>query len=225
MYSVEELMSVPNPAWPWVLDLMESAKGPIQVLPVDPILGRRALYSLQVSVASMLGAVALECGGVIVDHGWLRILGGGMGELPDLATVNGLSQRNFSRKLPSVLLVAVDVLGGRFAVNQGGFSGELGAVYYWAPDSMSWGSTDMKYDEFFRWSLEGDLEDFSSRLRWPGWQDEVERTPIGYGILTHPLWHDLNVSNVISPNHRVIPLRELMNFQVEISRKSSRNSL
>jgi hypothetical protein len=38
--------------------------------------GRRTLEWLQVSTRSPLGAIALHTGGLLVDHGWLRVLGG-----------------------------------------------------------------------------------------------------------------------------------------------------
>jgi hypothetical protein len=58
----------------------------------------------------VLGAVALNCGGLLIDHGWLRILGGGGRGLPDLATVNGLGDPANTPGPPPYLTVAFDEL-------------------------------------------------------------------------------------------------------------------
>jgi hypothetical protein len=52
------------------------------VLKVDRAAGERALVGLQVTSQSPLGAIALETGGLLVDHGWIRVLGGGSPRLP-----------------------------------------------------------------------------------------------------------------------------------------------
>ena len=77
----------------------------------------------------MLGALALNSGGMLGDHGWVRLLGGGSGRLPDLATVSGPGPQAASAP-PLSLTVGFDVLGGRFAVNGGGLPGQPGEVCY-----------------------------------------------------------------------------------------------
>jgi hypothetical protein len=63
----------------------------VTILPVAADAGRDCLYRLQVSTRSRLGALALHTGGLVVDDGWLRVLGGGDGAgLPPLAQANGL---------------------------------------------------------------------------------------------------------------------------------------
>jgi hypothetical protein len=41
----------------------------------------------------MLGAPAINSGGMLADHYWVRLLGGGSGHLPDLATASGWGRR------------------------------------------------------------------------------------------------------------------------------------
>jgi Protein of unknown function DUF2625 len=57
----------------WAID------SPLQVefVPPAPESARRALETLQVSTRSPLGALAFHTGGVLLDHGWLRVLGSG----------------------------------------------------------------------------------------------------------------------------------------------------
>src|SRR6059058_3094053 len=63
----------------------------IEFLPVALGHGEVALEALQVTARSPLGAVALETGGILIDHGWLRVLGAGSPKLArTIAGWNGL---------------------------------------------------------------------------------------------------------------------------------------
>ncbi len=131
--------------------------------------GATTLRALGVSRRSVLGALAAETGGLVVDHGWLRHLGGGGGVGRDLATWN---RRGDEPRLPGALLVADDVLGGFFAINAGGCVGEAGHVCYRDPRSMTWQSLGLRHSEFVRWSIGGG-ERFYDGLRWDGWLADV----------------------------------------------------
>ncbi|WP_406830506.1 DUF2625 family protein [Pedococcus sp. KACC 23699] len=88
--SAEELASVDEPAWPAIESLVRQSSPLARILPVDRVTGEASLHGLQVTAASALGALALNCGGLLVDGGWLRILGGGYLGLPSIAAANGL---------------------------------------------------------------------------------------------------------------------------------------
>ena len=64
-----------DPAWPQ-LEKELLANPEITVLPIVPAAGRESLHRLQVTTRSRMGALALHTGGLLVDHGWLRVLGG-----------------------------------------------------------------------------------------------------------------------------------------------------
>jgi hypothetical protein len=61
--------------------------------------------------------MALHSGGFVVDHGWLRIYGGGCPErgLPSLAEANRLTGEDHD--VPSSFSVGHDVVSGRFELN------------------------------------------------------------------------------------------------------------
>ncbi len=65
-----------------------------------------------------MGAVALETGGVLIDDGWVRELGGAADTSCNLALWN---QRDGKLRLPGALVVANDPVGGFFAINGGAF--------------------------------------------------------------------------------------------------------
>ncbi|NLT30361.1 MAG: DUF2625 family protein [Propionibacterium sp.] len=75
--------------------------------------GRRTLWRLQVTARSFLGAMALQTGGIVADHGWFRLYGGGSRDLPDLATVNGLGDPATTSTSPGAMLIGHDAVGGR----------------------------------------------------------------------------------------------------------------
>ena len=66
-----------DPAWPLIKRWAAESKSHIQVLPCSNEDGEKTLLALQVSTHSTLGSVALNCGGIVVDQGWLRVLGAG----------------------------------------------------------------------------------------------------------------------------------------------------
>ena len=66
-----------DPAWPEIQSLMAEAVVDVQVLPAPASRRDVALETLQFTARSFLGALVGECGGLLVDHGWLRILGAG----------------------------------------------------------------------------------------------------------------------------------------------------
>ena len=75
--SLDELTNVAEPAWPLVQEWLGEATNPAEVLPVDRSTRGEALHRLQVTTRSPMGAIVYETGGLLVDDGWLRILGSG----------------------------------------------------------------------------------------------------------------------------------------------------
>jgi hypothetical protein len=173
--SLHELLNTDEPAWPLVQSWLQEATNKVEVLPpTDPARGE-ALVATQVTTRSPMGAVIYETGGLLVDHGWLRLLGSGHPRLPrSLPEWNrGRSWREADES-PPFLLIADDVVGGFFAVNGGGLGEEVGKVHYFAPESLAWESLEVGYSDFLLWCFGGDLAGFYADYRWPGWEDEVK---------------------------------------------------
>jgi hypothetical protein len=147
---ISDLLAVDDPAWPHLRDLLERATVPVTVLPVEPQAGADVLYRLQVTARSWLGAFALHTGAVLVDHGWLRMLGGGTTDLPDLASTGE----------PGFLVIALDVLGGRFAINGGALPGSSNEICYFAPDTLRWRPLGCAHAAFISSALGGGLDGF-----------------------------------------------------------------
>ena len=73
-----------------------------------------------------------------------------------------------------MLVVAYDAAGGFFALNTGRYE-DAGRIYYFAPDTLEWESTELAYSGFMAWLGKGDLEQFYQTFRWKGWQEQVRQ--------------------------------------------------
>ncbi|MGC4088919.1 MAG: DUF2625 family protein [Polyangiaceae bacterium] len=174
MRTLEELVDDREPAWPLVLEWLEAATNAVEVLPVDRARADAALQRLQVTTRSPMGAIVHQSGGLLVDHGWLRILGSASRRLPrSLPDWNSALVATAPGSPPPFLLVADDVIGGFFAIDGGSLTQAPGKVHYFAPDSLDWQDLDVSYSDFIVFALSGDLEKFYDGFRWPGWRDEV----------------------------------------------------
>jgi hypothetical protein len=211
------LLAAENPAWPWIEDLLRTTSVDV-VVEQSTTMAETCLFRLQVTVGSTLGALAAHTGGMRVDHGWLRVLGGGSAHILDLATANGLREPA-SGESPGLLFVAFDVLGGRFALNGGALAGELGSVHYWAPDTLDWQPLGFGHSAFIQWSLSGSLEDFYRELRWEGWRGEVLPLESDVGIVAYPPPFTQEGRELGSVTRSPVPWEELSQLFDEYSRQ------
>ncbi|GGK61746.1 DUF2625 domain-containing protein [Rufibacter glacialis] len=174
---VEELIDKQQPGWVLVTKWIKAAKNKVEVLPKTPAQAKAALASAQVTTRSPMGAVVYETGGILVDDGWIRILGSGSPRLP-----RRLMQWNKGKSYlqegqqPSFLLIADDALGGFYALNAGGLGQEgIGKVFYFSPDNLQWEASGLGYSEFLQFCFSGNLEAYYEGLRWKGWREEVKK--------------------------------------------------
>lgn len=168
---------------------MRSAKVDWRVVDPLPGKGEHALEQLQVTTHSTLGAVVLHTEAILVDHGWLRLLGAG-----GILSWNGLSDPFPIPRIKDALIVAHDVVGGFFAIDGGGIQGAKNDVFYLAPDTLTWENCNRGYTDFVRWVFEGDLPLFYSGTRWLGWEDDIATFKADEGFLFYPpLWKDAHV--------------------------------
>jgi hypothetical protein len=175
MRPLSELINIADDGWVEVDRWVQASVRPVEILEGDRLAGEQTLYVLQVTSRSTLGAIALHCGGILIDHGWLRILGSGHPRMG-----NGLRGWNavlggppLEPPLDQALVVAYDVLGGLYAINGGRWTTHPGTVHYFSPDSFAWESMDIAHGTFVEWTLSDKLDLFYKDWRWPGWGTEV----------------------------------------------------
>ncbi|WP_067686123.1 DUF2625 family protein [Nocardia jejuensis] len=215
--SIRELIEVEDPAWPSLCERFAAAVVPVEVLPVDMERACEVLYRLQVTAYSTLGALALPTGGLVVDHGWLRILGGGHGELPDLAAANEIGKPGGADTGKGSLTVAFDALGGQFAVNGGGLPGKVGEICFLGADTLRWEPIGAGHSAFIAWAVGGGAGDFYAGLRWSGWAEEVEELSPGEGLSIYPpLWSAEGRADIAGTSRRRCPLTELISLHLDM---------
>ena len=146
---------------------------------------------------------------MLVDHGWLRILGAPSERLPrGLADWNRIEG---PQRMPGAMLVADDVLGGCFAINGGGLPGAPGGMFYGAPDTLEWEALEIGYSAWLDWAFRGDLTGFYESFRWPAWADEVQALRGDLGLVIYPPL--CTEGPPIAERHRgVDPFEELWSF-------------
>ena len=214
--AIEELTDVEQPAWPQIRRLIEQSTVAWST-PAESDTGRETLYRLQITARSPMGAVALHCGAIFVEDGWLRILGAGATGLDDLAGVNGLGDPASTQGPPGHLVVAYDVLGGIWAVNGGDLPGEPGEVCYWGPDTLSWSPIGGGYGAFLEWALDGRTADFYSELRWPDWEREVVRLNLNEGLSVFPPPWSEEGQDLGAATRKAVPFHELLAFNQDMA--------
>ena len=211
--SAAELADVPDPAWPALAELAREARA--TVIPLERAQGLAALERLQVSARSTLGALALECGGIVADSGWFRILGGGDHGLPDIATASNVRPG----EAPAMLLVAFDALGGRFAIDGGGLGCNPGEVCYFGPGALDWEGLGGGNSAFVEAVLTGAMSKTFAGLRWPGWESEVGALALDQGLSLYPPPFSNEGKDVSAVSRRAVPLAELHHFYTDAARQ------
>ena len=181
MRSLTELTTTDEPAWPWIQELVAAAPS-AQLLPRDPARADEALLAMQITARSPLGALVHGSGGLLVDQGWLRLLGSGSAQLTR-------SVPAWNTNGSGLLLVADDVVGGFFAINGGALDGKQGHVFYLAPDTLRWESLDCGYSDFLAFALSPAIEKFYESFRYLGWQENIEMLGGDEAFMFYPfLW-------------------------------------
>jgi hypothetical protein len=215
--TLAELINREDPAWPLIQRAVADSQGRARILPTTRARGERALVAMQYTTRSVLGALAYETGGLAVDHGWLRVLGaGGPAMATNLVTVNQLDRRQTLAPEAKGAIVAVDVLGGVFALNSGELPGPVGDVFYLAPDTLEWQDLGIPYSAFIEWALAGRLDEFYKSLRWAGWQKEVEALPLDKGLhVLPPLF--MKRDPKLPTQRKPVPIDELWRFTIDMS--------
>jgi len=211
MTSLEDLIDSRDPALPLIEKMLGAATLSYQLLPPSTESGR-VLSSLQVTTRSTLGAIAYETGGLLIDHGWLRVLGSGHPQLS-----RNLVDWNNGRA-DAYLLVADDAAGGFFSINGGGLGDDVGAMYYWAPDTLRWEQLDIGYTDFLGWALSDRLATFYDGMRWDGWRSDLQELRADQCFSFFPfLW--TREGSIDESSRTLIDVGEQFEINVELARK------
>lgn len=192
----------------------------VVVVPPEPAGSSAALERLQITTHSSLGALVFLTGGLVVEHGWLRIVGGPTETFPydpwSLATELGLAGDDPTRA--DLLVVAIDRLGGLFVLD-GGVLGRPGKIAYFAPDTLEWEPLDLTHSGLVEAMLSASEREFYRESRWVGWETEVEGLAPLHGIsVVPPLWA-AESRPLERASRRPVPLFEMVRLGFDVSRQ------
>lgn len=204
MRALTELVDADDPAWPEIEAVVASAPVRPVVLAADSRRADEELLRLQVTTRSWLGAVVHRSGGLVLDHGWLRVLGSGNNEhhLASLGEIN--------HNAAGGLIVAQDVLGGQFAWTPD--PDGKPTIWYLAPDTLRWENCDRGYGDWLAGMISGGTTAFYADLRWPGWVDEVKACRLDQAInLWPPPWTSEG-KDISAASRRAVPMSEAMSL-------------
>ncbi|WP_027127216.1 DUF2625 domain-containing protein [Gelidibacter mesophilus] len=217
MKHISELINNVEPGWELVSNWINDATNKIEILPKNEKQANESLYQTQVTTRSPMGAIIYETGGILIDNGWIRILGSGNQKL-DRTLPNWNKGKTFNEfgEQPSIFLIADDVVGGFFGINGGALGEDLGKIYYFAPDSLEWEPMDIGYSDFLWWTFNGDLSEFYKNVRWTNWEKEITEINGNLGYSFYPfLWTEYD--NIDELNRKAVPISEIWELQQEFA--------
>jgi len=207
--SITELVNTNSTEWKAILELKASARNTVEILPKDHLKAETALVESQLSTNTFLGSVIYESGGILVDNGWIRIIGSGSSKLNRNVPGWNKGKTSTTNKVPyTFMLVADDVLGGLYAVkSEGSKSPDSCTVYYYGPNSLKWKPTGFMYRTFISYCFSGNLKRFYDDFRWSGWEQEVAQMDGNQVISCFPLLWTRNALEQKS-NRKVVAVQK-----------------
>jgi hypothetical protein len=178
-----------------------------RVLAAGPGRAAKALALLDTTPDTVIGGFVSACGGLIIDGGWLRVLGAGGPEIEHGIVEWNVPSAGFQPP-HGAIIVAHDVLGGFFAINAGGLPGGIGSTHYLAPDTLRWSDLGLAHVSWVHWMIGGHLEGFYEQFRWPGWEAHLGMVAADDGISVWPPLFSAG-PEIVDRSRRVIPQRLL----------------
>jgi Protein of unknown function DUF2625 len=222
MRPIDELINTKEPGWNLLEKMIDSATNKVEVLPILNIdSAKNSLFRIQVTTRSPMGAIVYQSGGIIIENGWIRILGSGSEKLQrSLPNWNkGKTFTNFGEPM-SQLLIADDAVGGFFVLNGGALGDDLGKVYYLAPESLEYEPLGISYTEFLLFCFSGDLKTFYSDKSWKESDNEVALLDPDNVICFYPFLWSEDSKDINSAKRSSVSIEEwyqlTMKFREEI---------
>lgn len=122
----------------------------------------------------------------------------------------------------SFLLVADDVLGGFFAINNGAFEKDnIGKVFYFAPDNVKWQSLDLSYSEFIQFCFSGDLNKFYDGFKWKNYEKDLSDIDGNSAFTFFPYLCTKEGSDINKVSKKIVPVNEVWISQMDLQKMFS----
>jgi hypothetical protein len=228
----DDVLDDVQPSWPALVAVLSRSFAAPRILEADEEKARSSFRQLDVAASSPLGAIALNCGGILLYDGWLRIFGGSpcyeVG-LPSIAQINAFPAQVDRTWTPTEgLIVAHDVLGGVFLLNGlrpgAGRPGVPGELIYFDPRALDWTRMRMSHSEWLSWCVSGELPDFYGRSLWPRWREDVRALRADQGIAVRPeLWSDEAPAAEADVTRSAAPMADILHRQFDAAGRRGRH--
>lgn len=181
------------------LELLDSAESVVTELGIDE--------------SSILGHIVKKFSNITVNN-YLRLLCGNS-KKENIITVNARIKKIYPG---NKLIVATDIWGGLFAINNGDFDEQFRDIWYFAPDELQWIDLDINYSQFISWICGNTLDDFYKHMRWRGMDYFIKGVSDNQAVLIYPfLWS--NECNIEEANKKVVDLYELIEINAKYQKK------
>ncbi|WP_234402279.1 DUF2625 family protein [Campylobacter concisus] len=110
------------------------------MLPRDEGRAQSELLVLQVTTRSPMGALVYGCGGIVMDEGWLCLLGSGCEQMKCKIYSFNLA-KTLARQGRCLAICSWQTMFciKLFVINGGAFGGKAGNVFYCVPDKQQMG--------------------------------------------------------------------------------------
>ncbi len=218
--TVDQLVNYANTGWKAIRKQIDTAINKVEIMPVDTNQARDAVYEVQIGTESPLGTIIYMTGGILLEDGWIRLLGSGSNRLTrSISSWNKGKTFTEVGERPPYLLIADDALGGFFALNTGKLGNNIGKVYYLAPATLQWQALDMTIPDFLHFCFDGDFEEFYKPYMSKNWHYEVTNLPADkcYNY-TPPLWSKEGRKFTKSVR-KYISIEEQYNYNIQMRSK------
>lgn len=202
-------------AWSDVQNVIDNSNRDIKVLAGDTELGKKECQSMNIPEQSLLGSVVCNTQGILVDN-WIRILGQQGRGIKGIGHYNSLGSTD--EFFAGLFVVALDIVGGIFAIDISRFEPGKNDMYYFAPDTLEWECMDVPYSTFLSWVFAGKVDEFYDSMRWSSWKEDCGKAAFDEGILLYPfLW--AAECDVETARKKNVPLEEMISMQIEFVSK------
>ena len=211
MQTLADLVNLEEPGINLVKAWLGEGSVPYDILPVSANRDER-LVETQVTTKSPMGAVVYDTGGILIENGWLRILGSGSDRLQ-----RSLPEWNTKmlRDDRSAYLIADDVLGGFFALNGGAFGDDLGMIYYLPYDDLAWEPLEIGYSEFISWCVTDQLYGFYGEDWLVDWDERSKKISADQCYCFYPfLW--TNEGSILQSEAKPTPVSEALLIKLQM---------
>ncbi len=159
---------------------------------------------LQIQEESTIGQLLLHVKSMTIN-GYLRIL------TKDIVDVNAKVKKIYPG---NKLVVATDIFGGIFAINNCDFDEEKDTIWYFAPDTLQWEDLNIDYTNFIKWALSDNLVKFYSSFLWKSSEDIIQQLNDGDAVLIYPfLWS--NECDIETATKKIVPYIELVELNAQ----------